>query len=168
MFARFRGKGSDGTTNAGADATDAQSARLDLAEKEALIRALSADLEHERQTRRDEVETASKARARTLVKALAPAVVQLELQRALAASGVDVASRDVLRVAERFTATLVAAGLELIGLPGEVVAYDPLKHAPLDATSRPAAGARVRIRIPGANFEGTVVVPAAVEQDVLS
>ena len=163
MFSRFRGKGSEGQDPQPVNAADAQGLRLDLAENDRTIRTLTAELEHERTSKREEIDAISRARLRAVLESLAPAAVQLELQRGLVAAGMEVTSRDVLLIVGRLLGSLRDAGLETVGTIGDIEPFDPERHAPLDSSSRPPVGTPVRVRIPGAQFDGVSLVKIAVQ-----
>lgn len=164
MFSRIKGGHGIAPDQAVPGANDVQSLRLELDERDRQIRTLSADLDFERTGRADEVEAVARARLRALMSSIAPALVQLELQRSLAASGVNVGARDVLLVAGRLIGSLNDAGLEILGTPGQELTFDEASQASLDPSFRPSAGSRVRVRIPGARVEGMMLVKICVDR----
>jgi molecular chaperone GrpE (heat shock protein) len=158
---------SDGTDAEGRLALkrEAQELRLRLEERSRQLAALQN--ERERQQAGEEARVAEAVQAkveRLLAEAAAPATQLLTQAHLLEAEGKPVQARDVLAVARRLVRVLEEEGLTLDGRPGERVAFDPNRHAPL-AGGAPAPGAAVVVRFAGAGYRGRVLRKAGVETE---
>jgi hypothetical protein len=140
-----------------------QGASLELAERDARIRDISQDLDRERSSHRDDVSRQVTAHVRELFEGVAPASVQLALQRDLAGAGRALDVKDIVTVGGRLLAGLADAGLEFLGHAGEEEKFDIARHQPTSAAALISTGAPVRVRVPGAAYKGTILVKVVVE-----
>lgn len=139
---------------------------LELAEREAVIKRLQAELENQRAGQKDQLSDQLRGELEPLFAAAAAPAVQLLTQAyLLEEKGRPVQARDVLLVARRLLRALQDRGLEISGRPGEIVAFDSNSHAPLNAANPLIAGEQVCIRIPGAAYRGKNLVKAGVERE---
>ncbi len=139
-----------------------QALRLDGLELRERVAHLQADLERERRAQTAQVSDRVTAQLTPLMAAVAVPAAQLVAQTALAEAGRDVAARDVLAVARRLVTALEAAGLSLVGTPGDAVTYDPDRHEPLSREGHLSPGDVVVVRLPAVHWQGQVLCRAGV------
>ncbi len=141
-----------------------QALRLERTEAQQRIAQLTAAL----QTAQLQSEEFSTQKSTALLEALfrqaASAASQLRTQAYLhRQQSRPLDAEDVLRVAERLLQALEDAGLSPEGQPGEIQAYDPARHTPLDPTRPPTPGQPVLIRLAGSSYQGKILHKAGVE-----
>jgi molecular chaperone GrpE (heat shock protein) len=135
-----------------------QEARAALATERARIVALE---QAQAAQVRDQVESHLEA----LFTALAAPLSQLRLQAALLEAGTAVAAADVMALARRCIGEIERAGLEPIGVTGEVIQFAPESAQPLTEGGRLTPGDRVRVRFVGYRYHGRVLRKALVEHE---
>lgn len=141
---------------------DVQALRLDLREREELIRRLRAELEYLRAGEEARTHAAADSILESLFGDLASPVAQLLVQAHVLAGGGELKAGDVVLVGRQFLTALEDHGLTVLGRVGEEALYDESVHQPLDgAVIEP--GARVAVRFPGVGFRGRVLRKAAVQ-----
>jgi hypothetical protein len=143
---------------------EAQALRLELAEREATIARLEADLQRERDTEVTRTETRARAEVERLLAGSATPLVQLATQTQLAKTphgSVDAAS--VLAVARALVRDFEDEGVEFLGRAGATEPYDPARHEPLGDGPLPEPGGPVVVRIVGLASRGAVIHRAGVE-----
>ncbi|MFW6694012.1 hypothetical protein [Streptomyces sp. MAR4 CNX-425] len=141
-----------------------QECRLTLAERDADVRRLRAELDRARASSADDAARRGQARVEELVEAMGAALVQLATQAQLHDGGaVRVRTDDVVAVGARLVRSLGAAGVATLGALGEEVPFDPDRHDPLSMSSAPETGTRVRIRVVGLRYGDRVLRRAGVE-----
>lgn len=144
---------------------DLAATRLDLQETQAALgaeRARTAALDKAQATL---VQEGIAAHLEALFTDLAAPLSQLRLQATLLDAGTAVAAADVMALARRCIAIIERAGLEPIGMTGEVMPFDPETAQPLGEGAPIAPGDTVRIRIAGYRYHRRVLRKAFVEQE---
>ncbi len=137
--------------------------QLELDERQRRIATLEADLSRQERRTATQVGELVAARVERLLTDAAGPVTQIQTQVHLVAQGVDVQVRDVVAVASRLVSVLEQAGLHLMAVVGERVAYDPDQHVSLGSGAPPAPGQSVVVRIPGAALDNRLIRKAMVE-----
>jgi molecular chaperone GrpE (heat shock protein) len=141
-----------------------QDLRLTLAERDAQVARLQADLERLRQGESARLADGLQAERERLCSEAGGPIAQLLTQaHLLEVEGKAVQARDVLAVARRLVRVLQDQGLELLGTVGEETAFDPNRHAPLGNDTTLSPGQKVRVRFVGVLLRGKVVRKAGVE-----
>ena len=132
--------------------------RLELAERDARVARLEADLRRHQDAEASLRAELARAGVERLLANLATPLVQLATQVELDA--VDAAS--VLAVARTLVRDLEDEGVAVAGPVSAVVPYDPDLHEPLDGNA-PERGEAVVLRLAGLSYHGTVLRRATVE-----
>lgn len=143
---------------------EAQSLRLELAERERQIASLAGEVERQRQSESARLADAVHAQLERLMSDAAAPVAQLLTQaHLLEAEGKPVQAKDVLAVARRFVRLLEDQGLTIEDRLGDVLAFDPNRHQPLGGGVSIQRGQMVIIRFSGISYRGRVLRKAGVE-----
>ncbi len=143
---------------------EAQSLRLELAERDRLMANLKSELERQRNGENTRVAEAVQAQMERLLTDVATPVVQLLTQaHLLEVEGKQVQAKDVLAVAKRLVRALEDGGLTLEGAVGEKAPFDPNRHQPLSADASPTPGEAVVVKFVGVSYRGQIIRKAGVE-----
>jgi molecular chaperone GrpE (heat shock protein) len=141
---------------------DAQALRLELAERDRVIAALTGDLERQRRGEAERVAAAAEAeRERLLTAAASPASQLLTQTHLLEVEGKPVQARDMLAVARRLLRYLEDEGLAAEGRVGDTVAFDPDRHEAIGGEP-PERGRPAVLRLVGITYRGRVLRKAGV------
>jgi molecular chaperone GrpE (heat shock protein) len=144
---------------------EAQDLRLQLEERSRQLTALQKERERQQADQETRAAEAVQAKVERLLAEAAGPVTQLLTQaHLLEAEGKPVQARDVLAVARRLVRVLEEEGLTLDGRPGEQVAFDPNRHAPLAGETQ-SPGAAAVVRFAGVGYRGRVLRKAGVETE---
>lgn len=143
---------------------EAQTLRLELAEREKILANLETTLARQRNDEERRITEAVELQLERLLSETATPLTQLLTQAHL----LEVASRplqakDVLAVAKRLIRVLEQMGLQLDGAIGQTAPFDPDQHEPLSADVSIAPGRLVVIRFVGVSFRGKLLRKAKVE-----
>lgn len=140
-----------------------QNLRLELTERDQLIDKLKQQLEQQRTSENNNIDSAVQNQIEQLLTDTAAPVTQLLTQAHLLEQGKPVQAKDVLLVAKRLIRTLEDNGLTIVGQVGETVSFDSNLHEPLSANSEISSGAEVVVRFAGVSYQGKVIRKAGVE-----
>ena len=140
-----------------------QSLRLSLEEREQALATLRAGLERERRQAGVLAQEQLQAQVEKIFTALSGPVAQLLTQAYLVeVEQKPVASRDILAVARHLVQGLEENGLHVEGVVGGQEAFDPNRHAPLQAGDILRPGSPVVVRLVGLSYAGKIVRKAGV------
>lgn len=143
---------------------EAQALRMDLAARDQNIAHLKQEVERLRARQDHLVSEAVTAQIEGLFADLAAPASQMMTQAELLENqNKPVQARDVLSVARRLVRAAERRGMQFEGCVGEQVAYDPNRHAPLNAETAPQVGQTVTIRFVGVTYQGKILQKAIVE-----
>ena len=140
-----------------------QNLRLELTDRNQLIDKLKQQLEQQRTSEKNNIDSAVQNQIELLLTDTAAPVTQLLTQAHLLDEGKPVQAKDVLLVAKRLILTLEDNGLTIVGQVGETVSFDSNLHEPLSASSEVNPGAEVVVRFTGVSYRGKVIRKAGVE-----
>ena len=140
-----------------------QNLRLELTERNQLIDQLKQQLEQQRTSESNNIDSAVQNQIEQLLTDTAAPVTQLLTQAHLLEDGKPVQAKDVLLVAKRLIGTLEDNGLTVVGQVGETVSFDSNLHEPLSASSKVSPGAEVVVRFAGVSYQGKVIRKVGVE-----
>ena len=140
-----------------------QNLRLELTERNQLIDQLKQQLEQQRTSEKNNINSAVQNQIEQLLTDAAAPVTQLLTQTHLLEQGKPVQAKDVLLVAERLIRTLEDNGLTVVGQVGKTVSFDSNLHEPLSANSEVSPGVKVVVRFAGVSYQGKVIRKAGVE-----
>ena len=145
--------------------SELQQVRLELGERDYLIRTLKGDLERMRNTEKERVAELLQAQMQKLMSDFAAPLTQIATQTYLfEVEKKPLQSKDVLAVAKRMVKVLEGEGLTLLGGVNEIVPFDENYHQPLTSQVKLQHGERVVVRLAGASFAGRVLRKASVEK----
>jgi molecular chaperone GrpE (heat shock protein) len=140
-----------------------QNLKLELTERDQLIDKLKQQLEQQRTTESNNIDSAVQNQIEQLLADTAASVTQLLTQAHLLEQGKPVQAKDVLLVAKRLIRTLEDNGLTLTGKVGETVPFDSNLHEPLSASTTITPDTDVVVRFAGVAYQGKVIRKAGVE-----
>ena len=140
-----------------------QNLRLELTERNQLIDKLKKQLEQQRTSENNNIDSAVQNQIEQLLTDTAASITQLLTQAHLIEQGKPVQAKDVLLVAKRLIRTLEDNGLTIVSQVGETVSFDSNLHEPLSASSEISPGAEVVVRFAGVSYRGKVIRKAGVE-----
>ena len=140
-----------------------QNLRLELTERNQLIDQLKQQLEQQRTSEKNNINSAVQNQIEQLLTDAAAPVTQLLTQTHLLEQGKPVQAKDVLLVAERLIRTLEDNSLTVVGQVGKTVSFDSNLHEPLSANSEVSPGVKVVVRFAGVSYQGKVIRKAGVE-----
>ena len=140
-----------------------QNLRLKLTERDQLIDKLKQQLEQQRTSENNNINSAVQNQIEQLLTDTAAPVTQLLTQKHLLEQGKPVQAKDVLLIARRLIRSLEDNGLTVVSQVGETVSFDSNLHEPLSASSEISAGAEVVVRFAGVSYQGKVIRKAGVE-----
>ena len=140
-----------------------QNLRLELTDRDQLIDKLKQQLEQQRTSENNNIDSAVQNQIEQLLTDTAAPVSQLLTQAHLLEEGKPVQAKDVLLVAKRLIRSLEDNGLTIVGQVGETVSFDSNLHEPLSASSEVSPGAEVAVRFAGVSYQGKVIRKAGVE-----
>ena len=140
-----------------------QNLRLELTNRDQLIDKLKQQLEQQRTSENNNIDSAVQNQIEQLLTDTAAPVTQLLTQAHLLEEGKPVQAKDVLLVAKRLIRTLEDSGLTLVGRVDETVSFNSNLHEPLSASSEISPGAEVVVRFAGVSYQGKVIRKAGVE-----
>ncbi len=167
MAAAWRGWRGD-AAKAEAPATDAERElarlRLDAQAKDGEIARLREEYARREARAKEEAAAAGREALAALVGRVAAPLSQLVTLRHLAESGREVRAADVLKLLGKIEEALREQGLEAVGAPGEVAAFDPAWHQRMSGGDV-RDGDRVRVRFPGYRFGGATPLKALVSRE---
>jgi molecular chaperone GrpE (heat shock protein) len=143
---------------------EAQALRMELETRNQDIAHLKQEVERLRARQDHLVSEAVTAQLEGLFADLAAPASQILTQAELLENqNKPVQARDVLSVARRLIRAAERRGMQFDGRAGEQVAYDPNRHASLNAEIAPQAGQAVTIRFAGVTYQGKILYKAIVE-----
>ena len=143
---------------------EAQTLRLDLAERETALADLKAELERRRMREGERVDQAVRHQLERLMADAAAPASQLRTQaHLLHQEDRPVKAADVLAVAAQLVDALEDHGLALEGQVGETVAFDPNRHQVLGGEP-PEPGQPAVVRFVGVTCNGKRLQKAGVEK----
>ena len=140
-----------------------QNLRLELTERDQLIDKLKQQLEHQRTSQSNNIDSAVQNQIEHLLTDTAAPVTQLLTQAHLLEEGKPVQAKDVLLVAKRLICTLEDSGLTIVGQVGETVSFDSNLHESLSSSTSITPGTEVVVRFAGVSYQGKVIRKAGVE-----
>jgi molecular chaperone GrpE (heat shock protein) len=140
-----------------------QTLRLELTDCNQLIDILKQQLEQQRTSENNNIDSAVQNQIEQLLTDTATPVTQLLTQAHLLEEGKPVQAKDVLLVAKRLISTLEDNGLTIVSQVGETVSFDSNLHEPLSASTAINPGAEVVVRFAGVSYQGKVIRKAGVE-----
>ena len=140
-----------------------QNLRLELTERDQSIDKLKQQLEQQRTSENNNIDSAVQNQIEQLLTDTAAPVTQLLTQAHLLEQGKPVQAKDVLLVAKRLIRTLEDNGLTIVSQVGETVFFDSNIHEPLSASTEISPGAEVVVRFAGVSYQGKVIRKAGVE-----
>lgn len=141
-----------------------QSLRLELDSRDQTIADLKQQIERQRARQAEVIEETASARLERLFADVAAPVSQILTQADLLENqGKPLQAGDVLTVARRMIRALERHGLTIDSQPGQLSAYDPDRHVPLDAGRTPQPGDPVTVRFAGVTYQGKTLYKAVVE-----
>ena len=140
-----------------------QNLRLESTERNQIIDKLKQQLEQQRTSENNNIDSAVQNQIEQLLTDTAAPVTQLLTQAHLLEQGKPVQAKDVLLVAKRLIRTLEDNGLTIVGRVGESVSFDSNLHEPLSASSEISSGTEVVVRFAGVSYQGKVIRKAGVE-----
>ena len=140
-----------------------QNLRLELTERDQLIDKLKQQLEQQRTSENNNIDSAVQNQIEQLLTDTAAPVTQLLTQAHLLDENKPVQAKDVLLVAKRLIRTLEDNGLTVVSQVGETVSFDSNLHEPLSASNSITPDAEVVVRFSGISYQGKVIRKAGVE-----
>ena len=140
-----------------------QNLRLELTERDQSSDKLKQQLEQQRTSENNNIDSAVQNQIEQLLTDTAAPVTQLLTQAHLLEQGKPVQAKDVLLVAKRLISALEDNGLTIVGQVGETVSFDSNLHEPLSASTAINPGAEVVVRFAGVSYQGKVSRKAGVE-----
>jgi molecular chaperone GrpE len=143
--------------------TEIQNLRLELTECDQLINKLKQQLEQQRTSENNNIDSAVQNQIEQLLTDTATPVTQLLTQAHLLEEGKPVQAKDVLLVAKRLISALEDNGLTIVGQVGETVSFDSNFYEPLSASTAINPGAEVVVRFAGVSYQGKVIRKVGVE-----
>jgi molecular chaperone GrpE (heat shock protein) len=142
---------------------EVQNLRLELTERDQLVDKLKQQLEQQRTSENNNIDSAVQNQIEQLLTNTAAPVTQLLTQAHLLQEGKPVQAKDVLLVAKRLIRTLEDNGLTIVSQVGETVSFDSNLHEPLSASTEISPNAEVVVRFAGVSYQGKVIRKAGVE-----
>jgi molecular chaperone GrpE (heat shock protein) len=140
-----------------------QSLELELLEREQTIAGLKSSLEKLRTGENSLASEKAKAQIENMMAdASAPASQLLTLAHLSEIEGKTVQIRDVITVTRRLIRVLENHGMETGAEVGEIVAFDPDRHQPLDQEVGFKPGEPVQIRFSSIAYQGKLLRKAGV------
>jgi molecular chaperone GrpE (heat shock protein) len=140
-----------------------QNLQLELTERDQLINKLKQQLEQQRTSENNNIDSAVQNKIEHLLTDTAASVTQILTQAHLLEQSKPVQTKDVLLVAKRLIRTLEDNGLTVVSQVGETVSFDSNLHEPLSASTEISSGAEVVVRFAGVSYQGKVIRKAGVE-----
>jgi molecular chaperone GrpE (heat shock protein) len=140
-----------------------QNLRLELIERDQLINKLKQQLEQQRTSENNNIDSAVQNQIEQLLTDTAAPVTQILTQAHLLEEGKPVQAKDVLLVAKRLIRTLEDNGLTVVSQVGETVSFDSNLHEPLSASTAITPGTQVVVRFAGVSYQGKVIRKVGVE-----
>ena len=140
-----------------------QNLRLELTERDKSIDKLKQQLEQQRTSENNNIDSAVQNQIEQLLTDTAVPVTQLLTQAHLLEEGKPVQAKDVLLVAKRLIGTLEDNGLTVVSQVGETVSFDSNLHEPLSASTEISPATEVVVRFAGVSYQGKVICKAGVE-----
>ena len=140
-----------------------QNLRLKLTERDQLIDKLKQQLEQQRTSENNNINSAVQNQIEQLLTDTAVPVTQLLTQSHLLEQGKPLQAKDVLLVSKRLIRSLEDNGLTVVSQVGETVSFDSNLHEPLSVSSEVSPGAEVVVRFAGVSYRGKVIRKAGVE-----
>ncbi len=140
-----------------------QNLRLKLTERDQLIDKLKQQLEQQRTSENNNIDSAVQNQIEQLLTDTAAPITQLLTQAHLLEEGKPVQAKDVLLVAKRLISTLEDNGLTIVSQVSETVSFDSNLHEPLSASTAINQGTEVVVRFAGVSYQGKVIRKAGVE-----
>ena len=142
---------------------ETQNLRLELTERNQLIDKLKQQLEQQRTSENNNIDSAIQNQIEQLLTDTVAPVTQLLTQAHLLEEGKPVQAKDVLLVAKRLIRNLEDNGLTIVSRVGKTVSFDSNLHEPLSASNEISSGAEVVVRFAGVSYQGKVIRKAGVE-----
>jgi len=143
---------------------EAQALRMELETRDQNIAHLKQEVERLRNRQDHLVSEAVTSQFEGLFADLAAPASQILTQAELLENqNKPVQTRDVLSVARRLIRAAERRGMQFDGRAGEQAAYDPNRHAPLNAEIALQVGQTVTIRFAGVTYQGKILHKAIVE-----
>ncbi len=139
-----------------------QNLRLELTERDQSINKLKQQLEQQRTSENNNIDSAVQNQIEQLLTDTAAPVTQLLTQAHLLDEGKPVQAKDVLLVAKRLIRTLEDNGLTIVNQVGKTVSFDSNLHESLSASTEISPGAEVVVRFAGVSYQGKVIRKAGV------
>ena len=144
--------------------SELQQLKLDLKQAQQRSAQLLADLTRLGREQGDALSEKLSVQLEELLTPLATPLAQLLTQQHLIeVQGKELGAKELLATSRRLWQGLSPAGVEALGIIGDVVAFDPDRHQPLSRTTSLSRGELVKIRILGIALKGKVLKTAAVE-----
>ncbi|HHP7232517.1 MAG TPA: nucleotide exchange factor GrpE [Xenococcaceae cyanobacterium] len=140
-----------------------QNLRLELTERDQLIDKLKQQLEQQRTSENNNIDSAVQNQIEQLLSDTAAPVTQLLTQAHLLEQGKPVQAKDMWLVAKRLIRSLEDNGLTIVSQVGETVSFDSNLHEPLSASTEISPNAEVVVRFAGISYQGKVIRKAGVE-----
>ena len=140
-----------------------QNLRLELTERDQLIDKLKQQLEQQRTSENNNIDSAVQNQIEQLLTDTSAPVTQLLTQAHLLEQGKPLQAKDVLIVAKRLIRTLEDNGLTVVNQVSETVSFDSNLHEPLSASTSITPGTEVVVRFTGVFYQGKVIRKAGVE-----
>lgn len=142
---------------------ETQNLRLELTDRNQLIDKLKQQLEQQRTSESNNIDSAVQNQIEQLLTDTAAPVTQLLTQAHLLDEGKPVQAKDMWLVAKRLIRALEDNGLTVVGQVGETVSFDSNLHEPLSASSKISPDTEVVVRFAGVSYQGKVIRKAGVE-----
>ncbi len=139
-----------------------QSLRLALNAKDDEIAHLKDRLERLQKSQTADFSARQKSLLEKLFSAIAQPLMQNLAQCQLAEAGKPIKPQNLLRLNDQILNHLSNFGFAAEGQWGRVVAYDPKRHALMNAETSVQPGTPVKIQIQGASFDGHNILKAFV------
>ena len=140
-----------------------RSIKLELIEKKQQIEQLRSDLERERKSNQDLVQTAVQSKIESLYQDLATPLTQLNTQLYLVDNEQPLTARDISAVARRISRICQDHGLTFFGNIREKTTYNSEQHELLNSQTKVEGSLPVIIRFSGVAYQGKTIRKAGVE-----
>ena len=134
---------------------------MDLQDRDREIQRLRQEYGLQQQQSEQRTSEAASLGLEALVRKLAPLFSQLSTMQAIQAEGRPLRVEDVLKLFGKVEQPFKEQGLEIIGAAGEETAFDSRRHQQMSGQGL-EEGDRVKIRFPGYQLNGTLLLKAMV------
>ena len=137
---------------------------MDIADRDKTIAVLKKEYDLLKNQAEADASMVADEALKDMVKKLAPLLSQVVTMRAVEQSGIEIKSKDLLKLFEKVEKAVCECGVEQIGSVGEEILFDVKIHQRLSGGSI-RDGDNVKVRFAGYKFNGAIVKKAMVSKE---